>query len=150
MYDLILEGATVVSSRGRTRADVAVEEGRIVYVGTNPAGAARRRVDAAGRFLLPGLIDTHVHFRDPGHPQKEDWASGSAAAASGGVTTVCDMPNTAPPTLTRVAWEEKRARAAAVSHADFGLWVGAARDNQIIYGGWRRTTCKKHLLKRRH
>ena len=129
MYDLVIEGATLVSGSGRRAADVGVVDGVVAYVGERPGGAARERIDGAGAFLLPGLIDTHVHFRDPGHPQKEDWASGSAAAASGGVTTVCDMPNTAPPTLTRVAWEEKRARAAAVSHADFGLWVGAARDN---------------------
>jgi dihydroorotase len=129
VYDLIVEDATIVRPDGRIVADVAVEGGRIVHVGPRPAGAARQRVSAAGRFLVPGLIDTHVHFRDPGHPHKEDWASGSRAAVSGGVTTVCDMPNTNPPTLTRVEWEEKRRRAAAASRADFGLWVGAASGN---------------------
>ena len=129
MYDLVIEGATLVSGSGRRTADVGVIDGTVAYVGESPGGAARERVDGTGAFLLPGLVDTHVHFRDPGHPHKEDWGSGSAAAVSGGVTTVCDMPNTAPPTLTRAAWEEKRDRAAAASHADFGLWVGAARDN---------------------
>lgn len=129
MYDLILEGATVVSSQGRTRADVAVEEGRIVYVGANPAGAARTRVDATGRFLLPGLIDTHVHFRTPGHTHKEDFATGTRAAASGGVTTVCDMPNTSPPTLTRSDWEEKRGLAEAEARVNVGIWVGASHGN---------------------
>jgi dihydroorotase len=129
VYDLVIEGATLVTGTGRRVADVAVSDGTIAYVGERPGGAARERVDGAGAFLLPGLVDTHVHFRDPGHPHKECWASGSAAAVSGGVTTVCDMPNTSPPTLTREAWEDKRARAAAASHADFGLWVGASSGN---------------------
>jgi dihydroorotase len=129
VYDLIVEDATVVSSSGRAVADVCVEDGRIVYVGARPAGPARRKTAAIGKFLVPGIIDTHVHFRSPGHPHKEDWASGSRAAVSGGVTTVCDMPNTSPPTLTRAAWEEKRSLAAVASRANYGLWVGAASDN---------------------
>lgn len=129
MYDLIVEDATVVSSAGRAVADVCVEDGRIVYVGPRPAGSARKKTSAIGKFLIPGLVDTHVHFRSPGHPHKEDWGSGSRAAASGGVTTVCDMPNTSPPTLTRERWNEKRALAAADSRVNFGLWVGAAAEN---------------------
>lgn len=129
MYDLIVEDATVVSSAGRSVADVCVEEGRIVYVGARPAGSARKKCSAIGRFLIPGVIDTHVHFRSPGHPHKEDWTSGSRAAVSGGVTTVCDMPNTSPPTLDRVTWEEKRALAAAESRANFGIWIGATAGN---------------------
>jgi dihydroorotase len=130
VYDLIVEDATVVSSSGRAVADVCVEDGRIVYVGARPAGPARRKTPAIGKFLIPGLVDTHVHFRSPGHPHKEDWATGSRAAASGGVTTVCDMPNTSPPTLDRATWEDKRALAAAESRVNFGLWVGAAAGNQ--------------------
>lgn len=129
MYDLIVEDATVVSSKGRAVADVCVEGGRIAYVGARPGGGAKRKTSGIGKFLIPGLIDTHVHFRSPGHPHKEDWTTGSRAAVSGGVTTVCDMPNTNPPTLTRVEWEEKRALAAAESRCDFGLWVGAAAGN---------------------
>jgi dihydroorotase len=129
VYDLIVEDATVVSSAGRAVADVCVEGGRIVYVGPRPAGPGRKRTSAIGKFLVPGIIDTHVHFRDPGHPAKEDWGSGTRAAASGGVTTVCDMPNTSPPTLTRADWEQKRAIAAANARVNFGLWVGAAAGN---------------------
>ncbi len=129
MYDLIVEDATVVSSSGRAVADVCVEGGVIVYVGARPAGGARRKAQGIGKFLIPGLIDTHVHFRDPGHPHKEDWASGSIAAVSGGITTVCDMPNTSPPTLTRADWESKVAVAAAHSRANFGVWVGASATN---------------------
>lgn len=129
MYDLIVEDATIVSSTGRAVADVCVEEGRIAYVGARPAGGARKKMTGIGKFLVPGFIDTHVHFRTPGHSHKEDWASGSRAAVSGGVTTVFDMPNTSPPTLTRVEWEEKRRLAEAESRCHFGLWVGGAADN---------------------
>lgn len=129
MYDLIVEDATVVHGAGRDVADVCVEGGTIVHVGPRAAGRARHVVHAAGRALLPGAIDGHVHFRSPGHPHKEDWGSGSRAAASGGVTTVLDMPNTSPPTLTRADWEAKRALAAASSRVDFGIWVGASSGN---------------------
>jgi dihydroorotase len=82
-----------------------------------------------GKFWIPGLIDCHVHFRDPGAPEKEDWASGSAAALAGGVTTVLDMPNTNPATITVEALEAKRAIAQAKSKVAFGLFFGATRDN---------------------
>lgn len=129
MYDLILEDATIITGARRQVADICVEGGKIAYVGARPGGTARRKVSAIGKFVIPGLIDTHVHFRSPGHPEKEDWASGSRAAVSGGVTTVCDMPNTDPPTLTRVEWEQKRGLAAENSRVNFGIWVGAAASN---------------------
>lgn len=129
MYDLLIEDATIVSGTSRTVADIGVSDGKIAYVGSRPGGAAKQKISAIGRFVIPGLIDTHVHFRDPGHPHKEDWESGSRAAVSGGVTTVCDMPNTKPPTLTRRDWDEKRGLAAARSRANFGIWVGASAGN---------------------
>lgn len=82
-----------------------------------------------GKVWIPGVIDSHVHFRDPGAPEKEDWASGSAAALAGGVTTVLDMPNTNPATITVEALEAKRAVAKAKSKVAFGLFFGATRDN---------------------
>jgi len=129
VYDLVIEDGTLISGKGRRVADICVEDGRVVYIGSRPGGPARRTISAIGRFIVPGLVDTHVHFRDPGHPAKEDWLSGSRAAVSGGVTTVCDMPNTSPPTLTRADFAEKRALAEARSLADFGIWVGAAAGN---------------------
>lgn len=126
MYDLIIEDGTILSSAGRRVADIGVEGGEIVYIGSRPGGGARARVSAMGRFVVPGFIDAHVHFRDPGHPAKEDWSSGSRSAASGGVTTVCDMPNTSPPTITAEAWHEKAALAAARSVVNYGIWFGAA------------------------
>ncbi len=129
MYDLLIEDATIVSGRGRQVADIAIKKGRIVYVGARPAGRARTRINAIGKFVMPGVIDTHVHFRDPGHAQKETWETGSRAAASSGVTTVLDMPNTKPPTIKRKALRSKRKRAAANSRVNFGLWAGATADN---------------------
>lgn len=129
MYDLILEDATILSGRGRVVADLAIEGSTIAYVGNRPGGPAKKKLSAAGRFVIPGFVDTHVHFRSPGHPAKEDWASGSRAAASGGVTTVCDMPNTSPPTLTRETWEEKRRLAAEACRVNYGIWVGASADH---------------------
>ena len=82
-----------------------------------------------GKFLLPGLTDAHVHFRDPGFLEKEDWETGSAAALAGGVTTVLDMPNTMPATTTVEALEAKRTIALAKSKVQFGLFFGATRDN---------------------
>jgi dihydroorotase len=82
-------------------------------------------VDHGERVILPGAVDIHVHFRDPGHPAKEDFASGTRAALHGGVTTVMDMPNTDPATTTRARYEEKRALVAPKAHCDFALWGGA-------------------------
>ncbi len=115
-----LKNVTVVSSQGRETRDISFE---------GQAGAADEVLDGTGKFLLPGAIDAHVHFRDPGSPEKEDWASGSAAALAGGVTMVLDMPNTNPATTTVEALEAKRAAAAAKSQVHFGLFFGATRDN---------------------
>ncbi len=131
MYDLIVQDATVIGGLGSVPrvVDIGVENGTITYVGDRPAGGARTRISALGKRLIPGVIDGHVHFRSPGHPHKEDWASGSRAAASGGVTTVLDMPNTSPPTLTRADWEHKAGLAREHSRVNYGIWVGAAAGN---------------------
>ena len=89
---------------------------------------ADKIIDAENNFVLPGLIDCHVHFREPGLTNKEDFLTGSMAAAKGGVTTVLDMPNTIPPTTTLAALEEKR-RLAAKSIVNFGFHFGATSDN---------------------
>ena len=83
---------------------------------------AREMLDAHGLHVLPGAIDVHVHFREPGYPHKEDLATGTAAAAFGGVTTVFDMPNTIPPTGTADVLADKHRIAAAKAHVDFGLY----------------------------
>ena len=86
-------------------------------------------VNGNGRLLLPGAIDEHVHFRDPGLTHKADMATESRAAVAGGVTSFIDMPNTVPMSVTRVAVEEKMVRAAEVSVANYGFFIGATNDN---------------------
>ena len=92
-------------------------------------GAASMVIDAAGRLLLPGVIDTHVHFRDPGLTHKADMATESRAAVAGGVTSFIDMPNTRPATTTMAEVEAKLARATEVSVANYGFFIGATADN---------------------
>ena len=121
--DLVIRGGTVVSADAAFRADVAIKDGLIAAVGAPDAmPAAKETLDASGLHVLPGAIDVHVHFRDPGYPHKEDWASGTAAAAFGGVTTVFDMPNTIPATGTAEILAAKHRIAAEKAHVDFGLY----------------------------
>lgn len=114
-YDLLIRGASPL-------ADIGIADGRIA--GFSP-GTAREEVDATGLLVLPGVIDAHVHFNEPGRTEWEGWATGSAAAVAGGVTMVCDMPlNSTPPVIDAAAFAEKRAAAEARSICDFALWGG--------------------------
>lgn len=138
--DLVIENATLVSDSAVFPASVAIKDGRILAVGD--AGAmppAAETLGAAGLHLLPGAIDAHVHFREPGYTHKEDWATGTAAAAMGGVTTVFEMPNTDPPTGTPEGLRLKL-EAARKSYVDFGIYGLLAEDNldhleALIEGG---------------
>lgn len=119
----IITGATVINADGRQRADIAITDGRISAIaaaGTLPP--APEMIDATGLLALPGVIDVHVHFRDPGMTHKEDWLTGSSAAALGGVTTVFDMPNTVPPVDTVAHFHMKAEQAAAKSVVDYGIY----------------------------
>ena len=119
--DLVITGAQVVSHERIVSACVAIHGEHIVAVGDLAAMPESTHVfDATGLHLLPGAIDSHVHFRDPGYPHKETWQTGSGAAAKGGVTTVFDMPNTNPPTGTLDALAMKL-KAAEHSYVDFGI-----------------------------
>jgi dihydroorotase len=121
--DLVIRGGTVVSPDAAIAASIAIKDGAIIAVGTDAAmPTAAETLDARGLHILPGAIDVHVHFRDPGYPHKEDFATGTAAAAFGGVTTVFDMPNTIPPTGTAEALADKHRIAASKAHVDFGLY----------------------------
>src|SRR5690606_38433733 len=103
---------------------------RIAPIGNGlSARAGETVVDAAGRRLLPGMIDDQVHFREPGLEHKADMASESAAAVAGGLTSFMDMPNTSPPTLNREALEDKYSRAAGRARANYGFYFGASNDN---------------------
>ncbi len=119
--DLIIRGAQIVSPDEVFAASVAIDGERIVAVGHDDVmPSAREVLRADGLYLLPGAIDSHVHFRDPGYPNKETFRSGSAAAACGGVTTVFDMPNTHPATATVEALRIKQ-QAAEASYVDHGI-----------------------------
>ena len=108
--------------------DVRVEDGEIAAVGDlGGATGGETIVDASGKHLLPGAIDAHVHFRQPGYGHKETWATGSRSALAGGVTTVVDQPNTSPPTTTGTAFDEKAAFADD-SHVDWGINGGVTAD----------------------
>jgi dihydroorotase len=121
--DLVIHGGRVVTPDSVLAASVAIKDGLILAVGAAAAmPQARDTLDASGLHVLPGAIDVHVHFRDPGYPHKEDFASGTIAAAFGGVTTVFDMPNTIPPAGTGEILAAKHQIAAAKAHVDFGLY----------------------------
>lgn len=123
---LIIQNASVVSSRSSKVRDVYVDSGKIVDAFS--VNEADRVIDGSGKFLIPGVIDPHVHFRDPGATQKEDFESGSLAAAFGGVTTVLDMPNTTPPTVSQKALEDKKFLVEGRSHVDYAFYAGATKD----------------------
>jgi dihydroorotase len=129
VLDLLVKGGTLVTSRGRVRADLGIRNGRVAAVGAD-LGPATSEVDASRLHVLPGLVDIHVHFREPGMEYKEDFATGSLAAAAGGVTTVFDMPNTDPPTSTGKLLSEKRKLASGRSYVDFGLYGVILQDNE--------------------
>ena len=119
MIDLAVRGATVVGPRGRYRADLHVDGGRIVALGTLDA-AARETVDAGGLLAIPGVVDTHVHFMDPGETEREDFITGSTAAAAGGTTTVVEHTHAAP-VRTAVDLRGKVGHLARRSLVDFAL-----------------------------
>ena len=139
--DLVINNGTVVSAESTIKASVAIKDGAILAVGAADAmPRAREILDATGLHLLPGAIDDHVHFRDPGYPHKEDFASGTIAAAFGGVTTVFDMPNTLPTVENAEALAAKHAIAAEKAHVDYGLYAvlgesSIAHVPELIEGG---------------
>src|SRR2546428_13146569 len=121
--DLVVRGGTIVPATGAMTAGIAVEGGVIVAISRDDAlPEARETIDAVGKYVLPGVIDPHVHFRSPGYEYKEDWASGTAAAACGGVTTVFEMPNSDPPTSTVDALQIKQQIASRDAYVDYGVY----------------------------
>lgn len=128
--DFVICGGKVVSPSSTIEADVAIAGEKIAAVtapGLLPKTA--NDIDAKGRYVLPGAVDSHVHFREPGYEYKEDWGTGTAAAACGGTTTVFEMPNTNPPTGTLQALKLKQARASKQAHVDYGIYGLLDEDN---------------------
>ena len=128
-FDLVVAGGALATARRTEAADIGVRGGRIAAIGALAAAGAARRIDARGLHVLPGVIDSQVHFREPGGEHKEDLESGTRAAALGGVTCVFEMPNTDPPTITAAALADKCARAEGRAWTDFAFFVGAAAGN---------------------
>ncbi|MBV9571687.1 MAG: dihydroorotase [Alphaproteobacteria bacterium] len=128
-FDLLIRGGTCVTPNGVEEANVGVIGGRIAVIGSLSNAKAAEVFEAKGLHVLPGVIDTQVHFREPGNEHKEDLESGSRAAVLGGVTAVFEMPNTNPPTTSRLALDDKLARASSRMHCDHAFYVGATPDN---------------------
>jgi dihydroorotase len=137
-YDLIVRGGEVVSHAGRGGADVGVRAGRIAAIGDLRHASAGEIFDATGLTVLPGVIDTHTHFREPGLEWKEDLESGSRAAVLGGVTSVFEMPNTDPAITDAGGLADKLARARGRMHCDHAFYVGATPDNARHLGDLER------------
>ena len=121
LTELLIRGGTVLTPVGPQQTDVLTVDGVITQVekGLNSTG---RTIDAKGKYVLPGAVDIHVHSRDPGFPDKEDFGTLTAAAAAGGVTVVLDMPNTVPAVDSAGVLEAKAALAHSKARVDFGLW----------------------------
>ena len=128
-YDLIVRGGEVINHAGRGPADIGVIDGRIVKVGDLGQASAGEVIDASGLTVMPGVIDTQVHFREPGLEWKEDLETGSRAAALGGVTAVFEMPNTEPTTTDPDALADKLARARDRMWTDHAFYVGGTHEN---------------------
>lgn len=128
-FDLVIRGATVVNHDGEGIRDIAIAGERIAAIGNLGSAKAAAEIDAAGLHILPGVIDTQVHFREPGLDHKEDLETGSRAAVAGGVTAVFEMPNTKPLTTTADTLADKVRRARNRMFCDFGFFVGGTREN---------------------
>lgn len=133
-YDLIVRGGEVANHAGRGRADVGVIDGRIAFIGDLGQASAGETFDAAGLTVLPGVIDTQVHFREPGLEWKEDLETGSRAAALGGVTAVFEMPNTEPNTTDPDTLQDKLDRARDRMWTDHAFYIGGTHENARFLG----------------
>jgi dihydroorotase len=128
-FDLILRGGAVVNQDGVGVRDIGVRDGKIVALEELSQSYAGETIDCRGLTVLPGVIDSQVHFREPGGEHKEDLETGSRAAVLGGVTAVFEMPNTEPQTVSAAALDDKLARAHGRMHCDHAFWIGGTAEN---------------------
>jgi dihydroorotase len=127
IFDLILKNGTVMTPGGAMETDIAVTNGRIADIGS--FSSARETIDCKNLHILPGVIDTQVHFREPGLTHKEDLSTGTLSAIAGGVTTVFEMPNTDPLTITADTLHDKLHRAAGRAWCDYAFFMGGCAEN---------------------
>ena len=137
-YDLLIRGGICATPNGVVQTDIGVRAGKIAAIGALGDSKAAEVFEAKGLHVLPGVIDTQVHLREPGNEHKEDLETGSRAAVLGGVTGVFEMPNTNPPTTTREAIEDKLRRAANRMHCEHAFYVGATPANVGALAGLER------------
>ena len=128
-FDVVLHGGVLVNQDGVAERDIGVIDGKIAEIGQLSNFDAAEKINCRGLYILPGVIDTQVHFREPGMPHKEDLESGSRSAVLGGVTSVFEMPNTDPLTSTPEALADKVRRGRDRMHCDFAFWVGGTHEN---------------------
>lgn len=128
-FDTILINADIVNHDGTGKRDIGIRDGRIAAIGSLSQASAGEVIDCTGLHILPGVVDSQVHFREPGLDHKEDLETGSKAAVLGGVTAVFEMPNTNPLTTSAEALADKVKRARKRMHCDFAFWVGGTREN---------------------
>jgi dihydroorotase len=133
-FDLIVRGGEVVNHAGRGIADVGIRDGKFAKIGDLSQASAAEVVDATGLAVLPGVIDTQVHFREPGLEWKEDLETGSRGAVLGGVVAVFEMPNTQPTTTDPEALADKLNRARGRMHCDHAFYVGGTHENADVLG----------------
>src|SRR2546423_8159002 len=124
-FDTIIRAGQIVTLDKVVRSDIGIMGGKIAALASGLSGSAREEIDASSLHIFPALIDSHVHFNEPGRTDWEGFASGSRGLAAGGGTMFFDMPlNAHPPTVTADAFEQKVAAATRSSVTDFGLWGG--------------------------
>jgi len=128
-FDTILKSGTVVNQDGEGVRDIGVAAGRIAAIGSLAQGSAAEVIDCRGLHILPGVMDTQVHFREPGLTHKEDLETGSRSAVMGGVTAVFEMPNTDPLTVTEATFTDKVKRGHHRMHCDYAFFIGGTREN---------------------
>ncbi len=131
MHDLVLENCSLLHKGDVVEAHILLKDGLIEKISKEKIQATgAKTIDCLGKFVFPGLIDPHVHFRFPGNEEKEDWETGSRAALAGGITTVLDMPNNSPPIVTVLSLEAKRKAVAKTAMVNFGFHFGAVPGNE--------------------
>jgi allantoinase len=127
--DLVLKGGTVVTGDSQFRADVVIKDGKLIGLSTGVTPSAVDAVDVSGKFVLPGIIDSHVHVRYPGNPQREDFATGTRAAAAGGVTTILEHPISEPAVSTREILLQRERVCSPQAYVDYGFFGAAGEEN---------------------
>jgi len=121
-FDLVIKNGEVCRPSGRTREDIGIQDGKVVALANPGQLTGEKELDVKGKIILPGVIHTHVHMREPGVTHKEDYESGTKAAAAGGITCTIDMPNVQPPTTTPERYQAKKEIASKKAHVDFQHW----------------------------